>query len=586
MVQKQHNPEVLLQRLASAQGPDAYVVAVPDDRSDWLSVLRVLCIEGSAWQSVHSIEPTGYMSTQGTPPAVHVRYGHRRRSKVTRTVTVQWYVVYPAAGDTSSASVPFDIHKYIAIFSYLTKRKRCVWLMPPRELYPTLGAARERQVFRHTWSQLSDVRRVLFRKGMRREDLAAHMQQVRSLIPVTGVSWMRKVHGISKAWSFPYDRKGCLIYAVVNDLNGNVYIGQTGGKQNLRSLVQRFKEHVLGGINFQRKKHRYDPSEWSIYEAMHKLGVHHFFIVPLEIVDRCQVDEKEYHWISKFGSQVYNCTRETKWRSQRNMKRFFVHPKPLPRGDLTHLANRYVQMRSPPLPEMLNLWTRSRDRLPQALRRSLWDRLVTVAQDSHGVKLPKRLVFPHPPCTQTDLQDLRALVHGLIGELPAPRALKAYLRAITVFVAKRASTVRDVMCTKGTTLSWEALQQKACAQCRCASYSQEFPRVQGCVAVRDVRQLRQLLPTGADGLLQNMSNSVLGPVALYVTQARQAVWRAAKACPFLPVTWRSSLVDDAVHLTRRLFTTVAAQVPEALQRDHLLSVKRTINRQFVVLPLD
>ena len=202
------------------------------------------------------------------------------------------------------------------------------------------------------------------------------------------------------------------------------------------------------------------------------------------------------------------------------------------------------------------------------------------------MKLPKRLVFPHPPCTQTDLRDLRALVHGLIGELPAPRALKAYLRAITVFVAKRASTVRDVMCTKGTTLSWEALQQKACAQCRCASYSQDFPRVQGCVAVRDVRQLRQLLPTGADGLLQNMSNSVLGPVDLYVTQARQAVWRAAKACPFLPVTWRSSLVDDAVHLTRRLFTTVAAQVPAALQRDHLLSVKRTINRQFVVLPLD
>ena len=105
---------------------------------------------------------------------------------------------------------------------------------------------------------------------------------------------------------------------------------------------------------------------------------------------------------------------------------------------------------------------------------------------------------------------------------------------------------------------------------------------QRCTAIATVVTHRGM----TDGLLQNMSNSVLGPVDLYVTQARQAVWRAAKACPFLPVTWRSSLVDDAVHLTRRLFTTVAAQVPEALQRDHLLSVKRTINRQFVVLPLD
>ena len=113
-------------------------------------------------------------------------------------------------------------------------------------------------------------------------------------------------------------------------------------------MVQRFKEHILGGINFERKKHRYEPSEWSLYEAMHKLGVHHFFVVPLEVVDKCVVDAKEHWWISRFGSKVYNRTSEARWRSQRNLKRFFLKPSPLPRGDLTHLANRYVQMRSPP----------------------------------------------------------------------------------------------------------------------------------------------------------------------------------------------------------------------------------------------
>ena len=112
------------------------------------------------------------------------------------------------------------------------------------------------------------------------------------------------------------------------------------------------------------------------------LGVHHFFIVPLEVVDKCEVDAKEHAWIAKFGGRVYNRSSDSKWRSQRNMKRFFQTPRPLPRGDLTVLANRYVQMHSPPLPEMLNLWTRSEGRLPQALRRSLWDRLIAVARDT------------------------------------------------------------------------------------------------------------------------------------------------------------------------------------------------------------
>ena len=106
------------------------------------------------------------------------------------------------------------------------------------------------------------------------------------------------------------------------------------------------------------------------------------------------------------------------------------------------------------------------------------------------------------------------------------------------------------------------------------------------MAVRDVGHLRQLLPSVADSLLQNMSNSVLGSVDMYTQQPRQAVWRAVKACPFLPISWRSSVVQDAVHLTGKLYDTVAQGVPATMQRDHLLTAKRCINRQFVVLPLD
>ena len=41
-----------------------------------------------------------------------------------------------------------------------------------------------------------------------------------------------------------------------------------------------------------------------------------------------------------------------------------------------------------------------------------------------------------------------------------------------------------------------------------------------------------------------------------------------------------------MHLTTKLYHMVAGKVPESLQREHLLSAKRHINRRFVVVPLD
>ena len=287
IVQPQHEPATLLERLDDPAGVRTYVLAIPDDRNDWLTAVRALCIEGTAWQAVSSLTPTGSIPSLSVPPHIYTKYGRRQKARTKRTVTVQWFVVHATAGGASQPCTPFDVHRYIASVSNLTARRRCVWFMPPRDRYPTLGAARERHLFATAWAQLARERQGLFRKGLRRRDLADHLQQVRSLLPFSGKSWFRKVYGMSKAWSFPYHRKGCLVYAVVNDLNGHVYVGQTGGREHLRSMVQRFKEHVLGGINFERRKHRYDPSEWSLYEAMHKLGVHHFFIVPLEVVDKC-----------------------------------------------------------------------------------------------------------------------------------------------------------------------------------------------------------------------------------------------------------------------------------------------------------
>ena len=54
-----------------------------------------------------------------------------------------------------------------------------------------------------------------------------------------------------------------------------------------------------------------------------------------------------------------------------------------------------------------------------------------------------------------------------------------------------------------------------------------------------------------------MYNYVLGEVVTYTRQARQTVWRVVKSCPFLPLSSHSSIVEDVVHLTSKLYHTVA-----------------------------
>ena len=56
----------------------------------------------------------------------------------------------------------------------------------------------------------------------------------------------------------------CPIYAVGNDHNDHVCVGETGGRDQLRSMAQRFKEHIIPGVNFEVRKHWFEPSKSSL----------------------------------------------------------------------------------------------------------------------------------------------------------------------------------------------------------------------------------------------------------------------------------------------------------------------------------
>ena len=195
-------------------------------------------------------------------------------------------------------------------------------------------------------------------------------------------------------------------------------------------------------------------------------------------------------------------------------------------------------------------------------------------------------MIPHPPCDPKDLSSLKVLLRDTLVHLPIPKILQKYFLSITSFVARRSCTVRDLLCTKGTTLSWPQLQREATGPCSCKDCPSSLARVNGCVAVRSVGEVRTLLPRWAPLLNQNLTNAVLGDEEQFLRGARGAVQRLLRACPNMPSEWKPVLQQQVVSGVKDLYHTAVAETPSCLHRDELQRARRDIATRFVVLPLD
>ena len=343
---------------------------------------------GHAWCAVTWYEPFGILVPEARTPMTHTRYGHTRKVPQKATVTLHWCVV---------GTVSWDVRKYIACLSKLCHRKRLKWHMPPRRVFTIAGAGVERKLFWNAWDMLLHERKPLYSTRISLKALAAHMERVRNILPLAPQKWVRQIFGLSDAWTLPYDKRSTLVYCIATLKNGRKYIGQTGGRGTLRSMAKRFEEHLRSALNFRAKRHRFKTKEYGLYESMHRMGPGHFCMVPMTLETPNAVNYSEHQWIQRMGANAYNCVADSRWRSARRYRSFFVPPQPLEGKDMVSEAHRLLHMRGPPTNELLNMWLHSRVHLPKGLRLKIWERLYALVRDRHGIKLPKRLMIPHPP---------------------------------------------------------------------------------------------------------------------------------------------------------------------------------------------
>ena len=159
--------------------------------------------------------------------------------------------------------------------------------------------------------------------------------------------------------------------------------------------------------------------------------------------------------------------------------------------------------------DVLQLWLAASS-VSKTLKQKLGNRLREMAKARVHMHLPARILIPYAVHNSVDLTHLKCTVPDVIQHLPVPKLIRACLRTIVCFGARRQQPVSQALFTHGTALTKEQLHQRASAPCMCASLPASLPRVHGCVAVRAGRHLKQIAPALAPTLSQNMKNAALG----------------------------------------------------------------------------
>ena len=121
--------------------------------------------------------------------------------------------------------------------------------------------------------------------------------------------WLRRLWNLRKYRRVTSNRTGRWIYAIYSVKSCKVYVGQTGDRGTLKSLVRRMRQH----LTCARSWHTLYGSKGctnlgSIYPAMATLGDEHWGIMTLEGCTPGAANKRERWWIRK-SSPDPECAR-------------------------------------------------------------------------------------------------------------------------------------------------------------------------------------------------------------------------------------------------------------------------------------
>jgi hypothetical protein len=581
----------------SKTGCHALVLGIPQVREDWVSLAEDLCKDpNKGWVAFRGKKGMGLPLQRWVKREKRKKFKHSKNINIPHAFPVSWYVIAP----DQERPIILNIHKYIACLSSLSKGGKGVWHMPPASHSHTMGKTSEKETFCDLWAQLREERRELCLGTMDKERLAANLANTRAILHLSPHSWIRKVVGLSKAWNTPYNIEGVFIYVVINMQDGRVYVGQAGEKtkRGKRKLVDRWYEHVQGakerirGKTFRKGKGNREEGE-NLYKAMAEGDIGDWVMLPLEVVQGKQADAREMDWMTQFGEALLNVRKPRSYA--RNKKWLGLGKVNLEEGAEKKTTKEWIKegwgllncrKGKISLSRLFVVWLQGKTKLGNELFTRLGSLLRSTTKYVLKITLPANIAIPYPVSNGVCLRDMRDMLKGIIGGLPVPPLIRKYIGAITNFVGKKSAVVRDLLCTKGTSLPWDKMVELSQENCSCHRAPPSVPRVQGCVVARKFEDWRLLVPKQTPFLAQNMGNGVVGGWDYYKTEIEKASARLTQVLPLLQGTLKKEILTNLLDEGHNIYMGGRDNTPKTMLTEEVQLARKALNRKWAVIPAD
>ena len=293
---------------------------------------------------------------------------------------------------------------------------------------------------------------------------------------------LRKLHAMRLTTQSVFT-PGCWVYALWHIADGRVYVGQTGGRANLRSVAERGREHVRLAADFLRLNN--GRRLWlpqSVYRWMMQRGPENFVITPLESCPPDTVTQRERFWMLKWGvGKLFNIDipslSNNRWDFLQSRK---VWKKELEDKGGSYLsyarsilaAGQYIPPDRHPPPLLLAVLQSTSRYLPSSDHKRLFDMVASLFARQFHVKIPYRITLKIPLMTTADKKHLHQKIATVIDTVDAwPPYLRSYLSSRIFIVSRRTPSVFAALSQQPVaTCPTPVLDDTPAPQCPCSKW--------------------------------------------------------------------------------------------------------------------
>ena len=238
--------------------------------------------------------------------------------------------------------------------------------------------------------------------------------------------WLHKIYNLRKLTHHRSITRGTWIYVMCNAQSRAVYVGQTGARGTLKSIVTRWRQHGRAKRSFATlyvNKHCRSLS--GLYEVLSRTGLENWGIIALEQCPPHKANTRERYWIRKLTPNLN--IRDTPKFSRKWELLFrggMVEADPDRRSIQQKIEHIQHTLRThATLLERLSLLHRVRRHVTSDTCNYLYQKVSHNIRQATGLTLPQRMPMRVPQLRGIDGKALRDNIASYFSTLPIPQAL-------------------------------------------------------------------------------------------------------------------------------------------------------------------